>query len=93
MLNDYRALFERSYIFYSISHLRSIDIKSGHWIIDKVFKCFISKGFEYKFPYPIYFNPDISLKNSINIHQLVMIKQQVIILFQMKIDWLNFSIL
>ena len=40
----------------------SIDIKSGHYIIDNVFRCFIYNGFEYNVFYPIYLRPVISLR-------------------------------
>ena len=60
MLKAYKDLFDRSSNDYKISHFKSIEIKSGHWIIDNVFKCFIYKGFDEKVFSPMYFRPVIS---------------------------------
>ena len=52
----------RDYKFYNMSHFKSIETKSLHYIIDKVLKFFNSNTFPYKVFYPIYLSPEISRK-------------------------------
>ena len=53
--------------FYKISHFKSIDIKSLHYIIDKFLRCRIYIDLPVNTFYPIYFKPDISRNYKYNI--------------------------